>query len=68
MAQSLKRASIAAPCWKKESHRKAGGMPLRLKRQREKCAADANSVSDALFQRLALFVGAAVSTVCGHDI
>ena len=44
MAQSLKRASIAAPCCKKESHRNGGGMPLRLKRQREKYVANPNSV------------------------
>ena len=68
MAQSLKRASIAAPCCKKESHRKVGGMPLRLKRQREKYVADPNSVSGALSRLPALFAGAAVRTVCGHDI
>jgi len=32
------------------SHRNGGGMPLRLKRQREKYAADPNSVSDVKFK------------------
>ena len=69
MAQSLKRAPAERRrAVKKESHRNGGGMPLRLKRQREKYAADPNSVSDVLSRLPALFAGAAVRTVCGHDI
>ena len=69
MAQSLKRAPAKRRrVVRRELHQNGGGMPLRLKRQREKYAADPNSVSDALSRLPALFAGAAVRTVCGHDI
>ena len=44
MAQSLKRASIAAPCCKKRIIPEGWRYALRQRRQRETYAADSNSV------------------------
>lgn len=63
-----KGTGIAPSCCKRELPRNGGGMPLRLKRQREKYVADPNSVSGALSRLPALFAGAAERIVCGHDI
>ena len=69
MAQSLKREpAYRRRAAKRNTIQNGDDMPHHKKRQREKYAADPNSVSDALSQLPALFAGAAVTTVCGHDI
>ena len=69
MAQSLKREPAQRRrAAKRNTIQNGDDMPHHQKRQREKYAADQNSVSDVRFHHQALFAGAIVRTACDHDI